>query len=49
MQQGFRRGDDLRSDLEAAGADARTDGSADVRRVRAEGIKTLEEADIQRM
>ena len=37
MQQGFRRGDDLRSDLEAAGADARTDGGADVRRVRAEG------------
>ena len=29
MQQGFRRGDDLRSDLEAAGADAGADGGAD--------------------
>ena len=29
MQQGFRRGDDLGPDLEAAGADARTDGGAD--------------------
>ena len=39
MQQSFRRGDDLRSYLEAAGADARTDGGADVRRVRAEGAQ----------